>query len=153
MPGVTGTLGRPTAISTQPKRGRGPHHHVEAAVDWFFSNWRHTVSSKFFDTQVPSTFNKELVLLRHARCVLSRFCCTGHSLLLGSYLSRIGRRILPAAPFHLVLHCHSYGLFGDSLSLYDLWSRPWGFARLLRLHGLTAIHPSLGRGRVITTTT
>ena len=24
----------PTAISTQPKRGRGPHHHVEAAVDW-----------------------------------------------------------------------------------------------------------------------
>ena len=26
--------GRPTAISTQPKRGRGPHHHVEAADDW-----------------------------------------------------------------------------------------------------------------------
>ena len=25
---------RQTAILTQPKRGRGPHHHVEAAVDW-----------------------------------------------------------------------------------------------------------------------
>ena len=34
VPGVTGTLGKPTDISTQPKRGLGPHHHVEAAVDW-----------------------------------------------------------------------------------------------------------------------
>ena len=30
---VTGTSGSPTAISTQTKRGRRPHHHVEAAVD------------------------------------------------------------------------------------------------------------------------
>ena len=30
---VTGTLGRSTAISTKPKRGRGSSHHVEAAVD------------------------------------------------------------------------------------------------------------------------
>ena len=29
-----GPSGRPTAILTQPKRGRVPHHHVEAAVDW-----------------------------------------------------------------------------------------------------------------------
>ena len=27
-------------------------------------------------------------------------------------------------------------LFGDSLSLYDFWSRPWGVARLLELHDL-----------------
>ena len=33
VPGVTGTLGRPTVILTQPKRGWGPNHHVEAAVD------------------------------------------------------------------------------------------------------------------------
>ena len=33
-PGYLGPLGRPTAILTQPKWGRGPHHHVEAAVDW-----------------------------------------------------------------------------------------------------------------------
>ena len=31
------------------------------------------------------------MLPRHARCVLSRLRCNGHSLLLGSYLSRIGR--------------------------------------------------------------
>ena len=52
----------------------------------FFSDWRRTVSSKFFDTQVPSISTEELVLPRHARCVLSRLRCKGHSLLLSSYL-------------------------------------------------------------------
>ena len=33
-PGYLGLSGSPTAISTQLKRGRGPHHHVETAVDW-----------------------------------------------------------------------------------------------------------------------
>ena len=47
----------------------------------FFSDWRHTVSSKFFDTQVRSISTEELVLLRHARCVFSRLRCNGHSLL------------------------------------------------------------------------
>ena len=56
-----------------------------------FSNWRRTVSSKFFDRQVPSISTEELVLLRHTRCVLSRLRGNGHSLLLSSYLSRIGR--------------------------------------------------------------
>ena len=56
-----------------------------------FSDWRRTVSSKFFDTQVPLVETEELVLPRHACCVLSRLCCNGHSLLLSSYLSRIGR--------------------------------------------------------------
>ena len=55
-----------------------------------FSDWRHTVSSKFFDTQVPSISTKKLVPPRHACCVLSRLLCNGYSLLLG-YLSRIGR--------------------------------------------------------------
>ena len=26
--------GRPTVILIQPKRGSGPHHHIEAAFDW-----------------------------------------------------------------------------------------------------------------------
>ena len=56
-----------------------------------FSDWRRTVSSKFFDTQVPSISTKELELPCHACCVLSRLCCNEHSFLLGSYLSRIGR--------------------------------------------------------------
>ena len=55
------------------------------------SDWRRTVSCKFFDIQVPSISIEELVLPRHARCVLSRLCCNGHSLLLSSYYTRIGR--------------------------------------------------------------
>ena len=56
-----------------------------------FSDWRRTVSSKIFDTQVSSISTEDLVLPRHARCVLSRLRCNRHSLLLSSYLSRIGR--------------------------------------------------------------
>ena len=64
-----------------------------------FSGWRRTVSSKFFDTQVPSIFTEELVLLRHARCVLSRLRCNRHSLPLRSNLSRISKiENLLAAP-------------------------------------------------------
>ena len=125
------------------------------------SDWKRTVSSKFFDTQVPSISTEELVLTRHARCVLSRLCCNGHSLLLGSYLSRIGRIENPSCSVcghpsqnipHLILHCPATdslrrSLFGDSLSFYDLWSRPWRVARLLGLHGLPPCpHPSEGVG-------
>ena len=124
-----------------------------------FSDWRRTVSSKFFDTQVSSISTEELVLPRHARCVLSRLQCNGHSLLLGSYLSRIGRIKNPSCSAcgpssqdisHLILHCPATdslrrSLFGDSLSLYDFWSRPWGVARLLGLHGLPP-HPLPRRG-------
>ena len=125
------------------------------------SDWRRTVSSKFFDTQVSSISTEELVLRRHARCVLSRLRCNGHSLLLSSYLSRIGRIENPSCSacghscqdtFRLILHCPATdslrrSLFGDSLSLYDLWSRPWGAARLLGLHGLPpCFHPSEGAG-------
>ena len=78
------------------------------------SDWRSAVSSKFFDTQVPSISTEELVLPRHARCVLSRLHCNGYSLLLGSYLSRIGRIENPSCSAcghssqdicHLILHC------------------------------------------------
>ena len=36
-----------------------------------FLDWRRSVSSKFFDTQVPSISTEEFVLPRHARCDLS----------------------------------------------------------------------------------
>ena len=126
-----------------------------------FSDWRRTVSSKYFDTQVPSTSTEELVLPCHARCVLSRLRCNGHSLLLGSYLSRIGRIENSSCSAcghssqdisHLILHCPATNslrrsLFGDSLSLDDLWSRPWGVDQLLGLHGLPPCpHPSEGVG-------
>ena len=126
-----------------------------------FSDWRRTVSSKYFDTQVPSISTEELVLPRHARCVLSRLRCNGHRFLLDSYLFRIGRIENPSCSAcghssqdisHLILHCPATdslrrSLFGDSLFLHDLWYRPWGVARLLGLHGLPPCpHPSEGVG-------
>ena len=83
-----------------------------------------------FDTQVSSISTEELVLPRHARCVLSRLRCNGHSLLLSSYLSRIGRIENPSCSArghssqdtsHLILHCPATdslhrSLFGGSLS-------------------------------------
>ena len=86
-------------------------------------------------------------LSRHARSVLSRLCCNGHCLVLGSYFSRTNRIENPSCSAcghsfqdtsHLILHCPATdslrrSLFGDSLSLYDLrfrlWELPgfWGF--------------------------
>ena len=126
-----------------------------------FSDWRHTVSFKFFDTQVFSISIEELVLPRHPHCAVSRFCCNGHSLMLSSYLSKIGRSENPSCSAcghpsqdtsHLILHCPATDslrrlLFGDSLSLYDLWSRPWRVARFLGLHGVPPCsHPLEGVG-------
>ena len=83
-----------------------------------------TVSSKFFNTQVPSIFTEDLVLPRHARCVLSRLSCNGHNLLLASYLSRIGRIENPSCSAcghssqdtsHLILHCPATDSLGRSL--------------------------------------
>ena len=111
--------------------------------------------------QISSVATEEHVFPRHARCVLSRLRCNERSLLLGSYLSRIGRIENPTSSAcvhssqnisHLLLHCPATeslrrSLFGDSLSLYDLWSRLWGVARLLELHGLPPCsHPSEGVG-------
>ena len=89
--------------------------------------------------------------------VLSRLRCNGHSSLLSSYLTRIGRIENSSCSAcehssqdtsHLILHCPATyslrrSLFGDSLYLYHLWSRPLGVARLLGLHGsLPRPHPS-----------
>ena len=108
------------------------------------------------------------MLPRHACCVLSRLRCNGHCLLLGSYLSRIGKIENPSCSAcrhssldtsHLILHCPATdslrrSFFDDSLSLYDLWSRPWEVARLLGLHGLPPCpHTSEGVGQTTITTT
>ena len=115
------------------------------------SDWRRTASSKFFDTQVPSVSTEELVFPCHACCVFCRLCCNGHCLLLRPYFSRIGRtkNALCRACDHatedtsdLILHCPATdclrcSLFGYSLSLCNLWDRPWRVSRLLGFHGLS----------------
>ena len=74
-----------------------------------------------------------------------RLRCHGHSLLLSSYLHRISRKensVCSARGHflqdlnHLLLDRPASeplrkAIFGSSLSILDLWSRPWGVARLL----------------------
>ena len=117
---------------------------------------RNSLTQKF-----PRFPPSNLCSLCHACCVLSRLCCNGHSLLLSYYLSRIGGIENPSCSIcgqlsqdtsHLILYSPATNslhrsLFGDSLSLYDLWSRPWGVSRLLGLHGLLPCpHPLEGVG-------
>ena len=64
---------------------------ISRVHSFLFSDWRRNVSSKFFDTRVPSISTEELVLPRHACCVLIRLRCNKHSLQLSSYLSMIGQ--------------------------------------------------------------
>ena len=136
--------------------------HIHSSL---FSNWKRNVSSEFFNTQAPSISIEKLVLLCHARCVLSCLSCDGHSLLLSSYLSRIGRienpscstcRHLSQDTFHLILHC-SYRLF----ALLALWQFSVSLQPLVQALGnflasgaswSSAINPSLEMGRVTTTT-
>ena len=95
----------------------------------FFLDYRHTVTSIFFGTQVPSISPEELVLPCHARYVFSRLCCNGHSLRLSSCLYKTGRienfscsacKHPSQDTSHLILHgpateCLCHSLFGDTL--------------------------------------
>ena len=99
------------------------------------------------------------MLPRHARCVLSRLRCIGHSLLLGSYLSRIGRIENPSCSAcghssqntsHFILHCPAT----DSFRRSTLWRpsvslRPLASCPASGAPWSSAMPPYLGRGRVI----
>ena len=115
-----------------------------------YTSWRRSVQSGFFQHQMPSVSPEELTLPRSTRCALSRLRCKGHSTLLNSYLHRVGRAETPSCSncgsepqdlSHLVLDCPvldplRLAIFGHTPSLLDLWSRPWGVARLLGLRGI-----------------
>ena len=109
-------------------------------VSTLFFSQTEAVSCTFFHTQVSSVSTKELVLPNHARYV---------SLLLNSCLSGIETIEIPSCSdsshlTHLILHCPANdtlrrSLYGDSFSLIDVWSRPWGSSPTL---GAPWPHPS-----------
>ena len=106
------------------------------------------------------------MLPRHARCVLFRLRCNGHSLLLSSYLSRIGGIENPSCSAdghssqdksHLILHCPAT----DSLRR-SLWRLSVSLQSLVQALGScpdsgapwsSVMPPSFGKGRVTTTKT
>ena len=126
---------------------------ISRIYSYLFSDWRHTASSKFFDTEVSLVSPEEVALPRHARCVLSRVRRNGHSVLLSSYLTRIGRIENPfcSANGHpsqdtsyFILHCPAM----DSFALLAFWRffvslRPLVWGSIVFRH---APHPSEGVG-------
>ena len=126
-----------------------------------FSNGLHTISSKFFDIQVPSVCTKKLVNPRQDRCVLLYLRFHGNSLLLNYNFSKMSKNenLLcntcshpTQDTAHLILHCPATVslprlLFGIYFSLYDLRSKPWGVALVLGLHGLPPFSHLLKGGK------
>ena len=126
-----------------------------------YRNWRRHISHSHLNFQVLEVSLEELLLSRSIRCELSRLRCHGHNLLLSSYLHRISRKENSACSAcghplqdlnHLLLDCPASELlcksiFGTSLSILDLWSRPWGVTQLLGLREVPLRpHPSEGVG-------
>ena len=119
-----------------------------------YRNWRRHISHSHLNFQVPKVSLEELLLSRSIRYELPHLCCHGHSLLLSSYFHRISRKKNSACSAcehplqdlnHLLLDCPASepllkSIFGSSLYILDLWSRPWGVARLLGLCGVP-LHP------------
>ena len=101
---------------------------IPCSLSPLISDWRRTVSSKYFDTQVPSISTEELVLPRHARCPLSsslqwtqpsfRFLSLQDWQNRESFLQRLWTPV----PGHLSSHSalSSYGLFAP-LTLWRLF--------------------------------
>ena len=103
-----------------------------------YRNWRRHISHFHLNFQVHEVSSEELLLSRPIRCELFRLRCHGHSLLLSSYLHRISRKENSACtacghPLQNLNHLLLDGpaseplrksIFGSSLSILDLWSRP-----------------------------
>ena len=119
---------------------------VVAKVRYFqYHDWRRHISHSYLNYQVHEVSSEKLLLSRPIYCELSRLRCLGHSLLLSSCLHRISLKEISAfgacrLPLqdlnHLLLDCPASEplrkfIFGSSLSILDLWSRPWGVARLM----------------------
>jgi len=122
--------------------------------------WRRNLSHNSLSCQMLSVSSKELALPRLIRYELSRLRCHGHSLLLSSYLCRIRRKENSSCSAcehllqdmtHLLHDCHASqplrrAIFGTTSSIFDLWSRPWGVARLLGLRGIPPHDPIPRKG-------
>ena len=131
---------------------------------YLFSDWRRTVSSKFFDTHAPSISTKKLVLPPQALCIFSRLRCNGHSLLLSSYLSRSGKienascsasRHPSQNTSHLILTVQPWTLCAAHSLATTCLSTTFvpGPGEFPGFWGSMVFHhaPFLGRGRVTTT--
>ena len=130
--------------------------HLVALLSYPLEDGRRTVSSVFFDTEVPSVFNEEFVLPCHPRYMSSLVFAETDTTFCYSYLSRIGKIKNPSCSacgystqdISFILHCSATNslrrsLFDDSFSICKLCSKPWRVARFLTLHRLPPWPPPL----------
>jgi len=126
---------------------------------YIFSLWRRNLSPYSLSCQIVSVSLEELDLPRLIRCELSRLRCHGHSLLLSSYLCRIkteGEFFIqrlrtplagsaPPPPGLPASEPLQRAIFDTTSSIFYLWPRPCGVARLFGLRGVPPCpHPSEG---------
>ncbi len=133
-------------------------HYFKSSI---FSSWRDQVRCSFYDGRIPTVNREERSLSRVARTELSRLRCNGHSLLLNSYLFRLGRVDTPicskcgedttSAPLHELFQCPAlffrqrsfFGPEADQNFFSLLWGNPKKVAELLRIGG-SSTPPSTG---------
>ena len=98
-----------------------------------FSDWRHTVSSKFFEHRFPRFPLRNLCFYDMLAVFSLALRCNGNSLLLSSYLSRIGRiKNLSCSAYehpsqdisYLILHCPATDSLRRSLWQFSVSLRP-----------------------------
>jgi len=155
VPGHAGLTGNELADSLAKTGQHSP-------LPMFFAHWPWTLQRldtlatlsgdeiflSFLSCQIPSVSLEELALPRLIHCKLSRLRCHGHNLLLSSYLCRIKckENSFSSACGHplqdlthlLLMYCSASeplrrAIFGTTSYIFDLWSIPWGVARLLGL--------------------
>jgi len=164
VPGHAGLRGNERADSLAKTGATLPFTHVSCPLTPTIAKIRHT---RYFlwrrnlshnSYLISSVSSEELALPRLICSELSRLRCHGHSLLLSSYLCRLKWKNSSCSACghplqdltHLLLDCPAseplrHAIFGTTI--FDLWSRPWGVARLLGLR--VFLHaPSLRRGLV-----
>ena len=133
-------------------------HPPQSLVVSLLSDWRRTVLSKFFDTQVPSIATEQLVLPCYARWFSLVYAATGTAYCY-VLISKIGRIENPSCSAcghssqdtsHLILHCPATDSLRHSLpvSLRPL-VQTLGSCLVSGAPWSSAMSPSLGRGRVI----
>ena len=124
---------------------------VVAKVRYFqYHNWRRHISRFYLSHQVPEVSSEELLLFALFAVSFPVFAAiTTVFFYLHIFTESVGRRILLVVPVDTLYRTSIISsstvlrksIFGSSLSILDLWSRPWGVARLLGpLEGVGLYH-------------
>ena len=145
-------------------RSQAPFPPVSAKVRYCqYRNWRRHISHFHLNFQVPKVlFGGSFFLAPYAVSSSVFAAMVTVFFYLHIFTGSVGKRLLIVVPVNtlyrtsivssstvVLLNPFANLSLAPLSSILDLWSRPWGVARLLGLRGVPSAHPSLGRGRVV----